>query len=230
MGDRLGLLVKSRLLFSHFTQWEASMIDRIQWLGHGSFLIQGPPLITINPWRVARTAFHPDAILITNDLYDHCSPGDIDKLRGPQTMIIANPAASHVLGNGALLLRSWQSVNVSGARVTAVPAYTHSDYYPASKGGLGFVISIDYYDIYYAGTTDFVPELERIRCDVAILPLSAGPGTLDLERTVELVRALQPRWVIPSHWGTFGGTLLDVQALERALGSLATVVAPERVR
>ncbi len=206
------------------------MIDRIQWLGHGSFLIQGPPLITINPWRVARTAFHPDAILITNDLYDHCSPGDIDKLRGPQTMIIANPAASHVLGNGALLLRSWQSVNVSGARVTAVPAYTHSDYYPASKGGLGFVISIDYYDIYYAGTTDFVPELERIRCDVAILPLSAGPGTLDLERTVELVRALQPRWVIPSHWGTFGGTLLDVQALERALGGLATVVAPERVR
>ena len=206
------------------------MIDRIQWLGHGSFLIQGPPLITINPWRVARTAFHPDAILITNDLYDHCSPGDIDKLRGPQTMIIANPAASHVLGSGALLLRSWQSVNVSGARVTAVPAYTHSDYYPASKGGLGFVISIDYYDIYYAGTTDFVTVLERIRCDVAILPLSAGPGTLDLERTVELVRALQPRWVIPSHWGTFGGTLLDVQALERALGGLATVVAPERVR
>ena len=206
------------------------MIDRIQWLGHGSFLIQGPPLIYINPWRVSRSAFHPDAILITNDLYDHCSPGDIDKLRGPQTMIIANPAASHVLGNGALLLRSWQSVNVSGARVTAVPAYTHSDYYPASKGGLGFVISIDYYDIYYAGTTDFVPELEKIRCDVAILPLAGGPGTLTLERTVELVRVLQPRWVIPSHWGTFGGTALDVQALERALSGLATVVAPEQVR
>ncbi|MEW6579107.1 MAG: MBL fold metallo-hydrolase [Chloroflexota bacterium] len=206
------------------------MIDRIQWLGHGSFLIQGPPLIYINPWRVSRSAFHPDAILITNDLYDHCSPGDIDKLRGPQTMIIANPAASNVLGDGALLLRSWQSVNVSGARITAVPAYTRSDYYPASKGGLGFVISIDYYDIYYAGTTDFVPELEKIRCDVAILPLSGGPGTLDLERTVELVRVLQPRWVIPSHWGTFGGTALDVQALERALSDLATVVAPERVR
>jgi len=206
------------------------MIDRIQWLGHGSFLIQGPPLIYINPWRVSRSAFHPDAILITNDLYDHCSPGDIDKLRGPQTMIIANPAASSVLSDSALLLRSWQSINVSGARITAVPAYTRSDYYPASKGGLGFVISIDYYDIYYAGTTDFVPELEKIRCDVAILPLAGGPGTLTLERTVELVRVLQPRWVIPSHWGTFGGTVLDVQALERALGSLATVVAPERVR
>ncbi len=206
------------------------MIDRIQWLGHGSFLIQGPPLLYINPWRVSRCAFHPDAILITNDLHDHCSPGDVDKLRGAQTMIIANPAASTVLGNSALRLRSWQSVNVGGARITAVPAYTRSDYYPASKGGLGFVISIDYYDIYYAGTTDFVPELEKIRCDVAILPLSGGPGTLNLERTVEFVRVLQPRWVIPSHWGTLGGTALDVQALDRALSSLATLVAPERVR
>jgi L-ascorbate metabolism protein UlaG (beta-lactamase superfamily) len=206
------------------------MIDRIQWLGHGSFLIQGPPLIYINPWRVSRSAFHPDAILITNDLYDHCSSGDIDKLRGPQTMIVANPAASNMLSEDALLLRSWQSVNVGSARITAVPAYTRSDFYPASKGGLGFVISIDYYDIYYAGTTDFVPELEKIRCDIAILPLSGGPGTLNLERMVELVRVLQPRWVIPSHWGTIGGTALDVQALERALSGLATVVAPERVR
>ncbi|GAB4425028.1 MAG: MBL fold metallo-hydrolase [Anaerolineae bacterium] len=206
------------------------MIDRIQWLGHGSFLIQGPPLIYINPWRVTRTPLLPDAILITNDLYDHCSPADVEKLRGPQTTIIASPPASLVLGDGALRLRSWQSVNIGAARVTAVPAYTSTDFYPASKGGLGFVISVDYYDIYYAGLTDFVPELSKIHCDVAILPVAAGPGTLNLERTVELVQSLGARWVIPSHWGTFGGTMIDVQALERALHGTATVVAPERVR
>jgi len=206
------------------------MIDRIQWLGHGSFLIQGLPLIYINPWRVARTPFLPDAILITNDLYDHCSPADVEKLRGPQTTIIASPAASLVLGDGALRLRSWQSVNIGPARVTAVPAYTSTDFYPASKGGLGFVISLDYYDIYYAGLTDFVPELSKIHCDVAILPIAAGPGTLNLERTVELVRSVGARWVVPSHWGTFGGTLIEVQALERALRGLAIVLAPERVR
>lgn len=206
------------------------MIDRIQWLGHGSFLIQGPPLIYINPWRVARTPFLPDAIVITNDLYDHCSPADVEKLRGPQTTIIASPPASLVLGDGALRLRSWQSVNIGAARVTAVPAYTSTDFYPASKGGLGFVISVDYYDIYYAGLTDFVPELSKIHCDIAILPISAGPGTLNLERAVELVRSLGARWVLPSHWGTFGGTLIEVQALERALRGMAVVVAPERVR
>lgn len=206
------------------------MIDRIQWLGHGSFLIQGPPLIYINPWRVARTPFLPDAILVTNDLYDHCSPADVEKLRGPQTTTIASPSASLVLGDGALRLRSWQSVNIGAARVTAVPAYTSTDFYPASKGGLGFVISVDYYDIYYAGLTDFVPELSKIHCDIAILPIAAGPGTLNVERAVELVRSLGARWVLPSHWGTFGGTLIEVQALERALRGMAVVVAPERVR
>jgi len=206
------------------------MIDRIQWLGHGSFVIQGPPLIYINPWRVARSAFHADAILITNDQYDHCSPADVEKLSGPNTLIVSNPAAAHLLGRDVMRLRSWQSVNVGATRITAVPAYTFSDHYPASKGGLGFVISVDYYDIYYAGTTDFVPELANIRCDVAILPVAAGPGTLNLERTVELVRLLKPSWVIPSHWGTYGGTTLDIHALERALGGLAKVAVTAAVR
>jgi L-ascorbate metabolism protein UlaG (beta-lactamase superfamily) len=99
-----------------------------------------------------------------------------------------------------------------------------------SKGGLGFVVSVDYYDIYYAGTTDFVPELETIRCDVAILPLAAGQGTLSLERTVDLVKELRPTWVIPSHWGTLGGTSVEVQALVRALDGLAKVVTFEKLR
>ena len=206
------------------------MLDRIQWLGHGSFRIQGPPLIYINPWRIARSPFHADAILITHDEYDHCSPADIEKLRGPKTLVVANPSAARLLGHEAMILRPWQCMNVGSARVTAVPAYTYTAHHPVSKGGLGFVVSVDYYDIYYAGTTDFVPELETIRCDVAILPLAAGPGTLNLERTVDLVKVLRPTWVIPSHWGTLGGTSVEVQALVRALDGLAKVVTFEKLR
>ncbi|MDT8364551.1 MAG: efflux RND transporter permease subunit, partial [Nitrosomonas sp.] len=32
----------------------------------------------------------PDIILVTHEHYDHCSPGDIEKLRGPHTRIIAS--------------------------------------------------------------------------------------------------------------------------------------------
>ena len=57
------------------------MIDRIQWLGHGSFAVQGLPLIYINPWRITRDSPPADIILISHDHYDHFSPADIEKLR-----------------------------------------------------------------------------------------------------------------------------------------------------
>lgn len=206
------------------------MIDRIQWLGHGSFRIQGPPLIYLNPWRIARAAFHADVILVSNDQYDHCSPGDVNKLRGPETVVITNPGAAEVLGDNVVVLRPWQSYNVGQTRITAVPAYTFTHHNPVSKGGLGFIISIDYYDIYYAGSTDVVPELSRIHADVAILPVAAGQGTMNQDRTVEFVRQMRPVWVLPSHWGTVGGTMLDAQALARALNNDTKVVLPEKLR
>jgi L-ascorbate metabolism protein UlaG (beta-lactamase superfamily) len=206
------------------------MIDRIQWLGHAGFRIEGPPLIYINPWRVARNAFHADVILVTNDLFDHCSPADVEKLRGPQTQVIANPGAADVLGEGITVLRPWQCLNAGEACITAVPAYTFNDHYPVSRSGMGFIISLGHYDIYYAGVTDLVPELERVHADIAILPVAAGQGTLNADRAAQLVDHLRPAWVIPSHWGTLSGTRLDVQVLERALQGRAEVVNLEKVR
>lgn len=206
------------------------MIDQIHWLGHAGFRIDGPPLIAINPWRVARTPFRADVILISNDAYDHCSPADIDKLRGPHTLIIGNPGAALAFGPEVKVLRPWQSINVGAARITAVPAYTFNAHHPVAKGELGFVISIGYYDIYYAGCTDLVPELAQVRADVAILPIAAGPGTLTLERQAALARQLGASWVIPSHWGTLGGTAYEVQALSRALRGSAEVLQPVPAR
>ena len=206
------------------------MIDRIQWLGHSSFRIQGPPLIYINPWHVARSAFHADAVLISNDQYDHCSPADIEKLRGPETVVVTNAAVASILGEGVTVLRPWQSFNVGSARITAVPAYTFTDHHPVAKGGLGFIVSVDYYDIYYAGITDVVPELGHIQADIAIVPVAAGQGSMSLERTVDLIHQMRPTWVVPSHWGTIGGTYLDVQTLARALEGQTEFAVFEKVR
>ncbi len=193
------------------------MIDRIQWLGHASFRVEGPPDIYINPWRVVHTGDYADAILLSNDQYDHCSPADVAKLCGPDTVVIGNEPAARVIGDDIVVLRPWQSLNIGNARITAVPAYTYTEHHPVSKGEIGFVISIGYYDLYYAGSTDAVPELERIHADIAILPLAAGEGTMSPEGITHLVRTLCPSWVVPSHWGTLGGTHYDVQALERLI-------------
>src|SRR5262245_4464272 len=122
------------------------MIERIEWLGHASFRIQGTPLIYIDPWRVARSASPADVILVTHDHYDHCSPGGVEKLRGPDTVVIANHMAGSTLGE-VTVLRPWQVLNVGRASIKAVPAY--NGHHPKDFEGLGFVISLDHYDIYY---------------------------------------------------------------------------------
>jgi L-ascorbate metabolism protein UlaG (beta-lactamase superfamily) len=207
------------------------MIDKIQWLGHGSFVIQGPPLIYINPWRVTRKAFHPDVILIGHGHYAHCSPADIDKLRGPDTHILTNELVAQEI-EGCTVLRPWQSITVGNARITGIPAYSPDEAsHPLEAGGLGFVVSIQLYDIYYAGDTQKIPEMDLIKPDIAILPID-GNGTLTVSEAVAVVKEMKPRWAIPSNLGsgTEGATSLDAQRFKDAVGDQAEVIILDQTR
>lgn len=201
------------------------MLERIQWLGHGSFVIQGPPIIYINPWRVARNTFFADVILVSHDHYDHYSPADVNKLRGPQTRVVSNEHVAAEIER-CDILRPWQSLSVDRASIKAVPAYSPNDLaHPQSSGGLGFVVSLNFYDIYYAGDTQTIPEMDRIHPDIAILPID-GHGTLTVEEAVEVVKKMRPRWVIPSNWGpgTEGASTVDAQNFKQEAGKYAEVV------
>jgi len=204
------------------------MIETIEWLGHASFRIQGPPLIYIDPWRVTRTGVFADVILVSHDHYDHCSPADIEKLRGPDTLVIANSSAAQVIDQ-ATVLRPWQVLNVDRACIKAVPAYNSN--HPRESECLGFVISMNHYDIYYAGDTDIIPEMDNLRADIAILPIGS-PQTMSVDHAIQLVQRMRPRYVIPSHWGSSaeGGSVVDVKTFGRAVEGITQFVIPERVR
>ncbi|QPC81460.1 MBL fold metallo-hydrolase [Phototrophicus methaneseepsis] len=204
------------------------MIDQIRWLGHGTFLVQADPIIYINPWRVIRTPFLADAILVSHDHYDHCSIADIRKLRGDHTLIIGNDRVAQQIPN-TTILRPWQSMNIGRASIKAIPAYSPNDpRHPKEHGGLGFVISLNYFDIYYAGDTCITPEMDMIHPDIAILPID-GDGTLTPEDAAQVVQKLRPRWVIPSNWGATGegATRLDAQRFQKLVGGRAQVIMPE---
>jgi len=204
------------------------MIEHIEWLGHASFRIQGMPLIYIDPWRVARNAFHAEIILITHDHYDHCSPADVEKLSGPGTVVIGNSMVASLIPN-VTVLRPWQALTLDRVCIRTIPAY--NSHHPQSFEGLGYIISMNHYDIYYAGDTDLIPEMAMIHPDIAILPIG-GRQTMNVDAAVEAVRCLRPRWVIPSHWGSpsEGGTALDVKMFEAQLAGMAQLVMPERIR
>lgn len=208
------------------------MINRIHWLGGNSFVLQGPPLIYINPVNTGtRSTFLADVILVSQASYETCSPRVIKALRGPETLLIANTHDADCLDavGDVQVLRPWQSVTVDRARITAVssPPSSRAPYGTVAPP-VGFLISVDYYDIYYAGDTAVLPDTVALRPDIAILPVrNVQTGLLELEQAVAAVKRLQPRWVIPSHWRAgVGREYLDVKAFESALGTLTEVVIP----
>jgi len=192
------------------------LIDRIRWQGRGSFAIDGDPFIQIAPWRVVKHESPPDVILIGHEHYDHCSPADVEKIRAERTVIIGNDSVARVI-DGAVVLREWQSISVDRANIKAIPAYSPSDpRHPPEAGGLGFLISLDYFDIYYVGDSELIPAMAHLRPDIVLLPID-GYGRLSVDQALKLVDMLQPRWAIPYNWGGAGeeATQLDAQSFQR---------------
>lgn len=208
------------------------MIEFVEWLGHASFRINSTPLIYIDPWRITRPKQVADIILISHDHYDHCSPADIEKLRGPDTIVIGNPMVAQLIDR-VTVLRPWQTINIersSGrASIKAVPAY--NAHHPKEFEGLGFVISQNFHDIYFAGDTDMITEMDRIRPDIAIVPVG-GRQTMNASQAAQAVQRLRPRYAIPSHWGSAaeGGTQVDVRMFIDEVGSTAEVTRLEQKR
>lgn len=199
------------------------MIEQIRWLGNAGFFIQGPPLIYINPTLVASNTFLADVILISNQHEENLSLGSIHKLTGPQTQIYTN---TNVVGEieNSRVIRPWQSIMVERAGIKAIPAYsTDHVYHPQTEGGLGFLISVNYFDIYYAGDTQIIPEMSLLHPDIAILPI-AGKGTLTVEEAVEVVKFMRPRWVIPYNWDA--STQSDARRFKMLVSGRAEVILP----
>lgn len=202
------------------------MIDQIQWLGHGSFAIHTDPLIYINPRRVTRVAHPADVILISHEHYEYCSLADIAKLRGPNTKVIASQRAASQIED-CTVLRPWQSIGVGRACIKGIPAY--SPRFGTADDGLGFVISVNYFDIYYAGHTGVIPEMASLHPDIAILPIN-GDDTMSATEAAQVASQMRPRWVIPSNWGfsASGTNRVDAQIFAREVGTAAQVILQDK--
>jgi L-ascorbate metabolism protein UlaG (beta-lactamase superfamily) len=184
------------------------MIEHIHWLGHSSFRINentggNGSVIYIDPWRIPEGSPRADLILVSHDHHDHCSPADIARIRTDDTLVIANPRAASVLGMRTEVMRPWQgAMNVGSVSIRAIPAYTIAKAFHASVfEGLGFVISVSRYDIYYAGDTDLIDDMYRTGCDIALLPVG-GVFTMNASEAAEAARRVKAKHAVPMHFGT----------------------------
>lgn len=177
------------------------MLDKLHWLGHDSFRIDGPPVIYIDPWQLKGRPPQADLVLVSHDHYDHCSPGDVNRVRGPKTVVIANPSAAAKLGRDVRVIRAGETQTIGDVTVEAVPAYNIGKrFHPKEAGGVGYIVTVGGTRLYFAGDTDLIPEMDQIRCDIALLPVS-GTYVMTAEEAARAAGRIQPKIAIPMHYG-----------------------------
>jgi L-ascorbate metabolism protein UlaG (beta-lactamase superfamily) len=200
------------------------VVKNISWLGHDGFLIKGDgKAIVIDPFQL-KECEPADVILVTHEHYDHCSPEDIQKIQRASTVIVTEANSAKKLSGDVRVVRPGDKLTVSGIPVEAVPAYnTNKSFHPKQNGWLGFILTVDGVKIYHAGDTDLIPEMDSIKADIALLPVS-GTYVMTAEEAVEAAKTIKPKLVIPMHYGAIVGSAEDARRFCDAMAGTCEVV------
>lgn len=204
------------------------MGEKIHWLGHDTFRIEGSKVIYFDPYEV-EAGPKADLILITHDHFDHCVPEDVRKLQKENTVIVTESNSAKKLGGGDIRkIKPGDSVTIDGVAIEGVPAYnTDKEFHPEANGWLGFIVTMDGVRIYHAGDTDFIPEMKDLDVDIALLPVS-GTYVMTADQAVEAARAIGPKLAIPMHYGSIVGDDSDATKFKDALdGTVAVKILPK---
>jgi len=177
------------------------LLDHLHWLGHDSFRIDQPIVIYLDPWRLPPGSPAADLILVSHEHHDHCSPEDVERVRKDSTTVIANHTAAVNLSPPVTVMQVGESMEVRGVTVEAIPAYNiGKPFHRKQAGHLGFVITLGEERLYFTGDADYIPEMDNIVCDVALLPVS-GKYVMTAEEAAQAAEAIQPKVAIPMHYG-----------------------------
>lgn len=192
------------------------LIDRLVWLGHDSFRLDGPPVVYFDPWKLKATAIQgaerqADLVLVSHEHSDHCSPEDIKDISSPHTQVVCSHGAAEKLPQ-ARVIHPGENITIQGIEVEAVRAYNINKwrspgipFHPKESDMVGYIVTVGGLRLYFAGDTDHIPEMADIDCDVALLPVS-GHYVMTAAEAADAARTIQPQVVIPMHFGSGIGT------------------------
>ena len=202
---------------------ESFVKEKIKWLGHASFRIEGSKTtVYIDPWKL-KNALPADVICITHSHFDHLSEEDVKKIRKPTTVIMGPADCKGGFGDAFKAVAPGASHTIGDVVVEAVPAYNiDKDFHPKKNNWVGYIVTVDGVRIYHSGDTDVIPEMADFKVDVALLPVG-GTYTMTVKQAADAVKKLKPKVAVPMHCGDIVGTFQDREAF-RAASEVPVVV------
>ena len=208
------------------------LIDRLHWLGHDSFRLDGPPTIYFDPWKLSGRPPLAGLVLVSHEHHDHCSPDDVKKVSGPDTVVVSNAGSAARLRDPQVM-RPGDRLTLAGVEIEAVRAYNVNKFrspgvpfHPREADHVGYVVTWEGVRLYFAGDTDHIPEMADIACDVALLPVS-GTYVMTVEEAAEAAGTINPEIVVPMHYGAGIGTALDGQRFTELYDGKVVLLQPD---
>jgi L-ascorbate metabolism protein UlaG (beta-lactamase superfamily) len=199
-------------------------VKKVTWLGHDGFRIDAGKTIYFDPYQIKKGP-EADLIFISHEHFDHCSPEDVAKIQGKETVIVTEKDSAKKLSGDVRVMKPGESLTVDDVKILAVPSYnTNKNFHPKGNSWLGFVVEIDGVKVYHAGDADFIPEMKDLEVDVALIPVS-GTYVMTSAEAVQAAQAINPKLAIPMHYGAIVGDEKDALNFKKALeGKIKVVV------
>jgi len=205
--------------------------SRLTFLGHASTLIEidglrivtDPvlrrlvgPLYRRVPQPLLDPLADPDVILISHMHLDHYDPRSLNLFRRDTPVFApvgARPALAWRRFTEVHELAPGDRVRLGGVEIMGTEARHRGTRHPlaARTPSLGYVLAGSR-TIYFAGDTGFfsgISDLWPERLDIALLPIAGlGPWMPEFKHmsprhAIAAMDLLQPRLVVPIHWGTY---------------------------
>jgi L-ascorbate metabolism protein UlaG (beta-lactamase superfamily) len=206
------------------------VVDSIDWLGQAAVRIStGDRTVYIDPYKL-KTGSAAELVLVTHCHQDHCSPDDLAKVVGDETVVVVPqdclPMIEELAPKQTVSLQPGEEALFAGIKVEAVHAYNQvkTSFHPKKNLWVGYILTIDGIRVYHFGDTERIPEMKDHRCDIALVPLGQTYTMESVEDAADAVRDVKAKVAIPIHYGMYEGTEADANRLKELLAGEVEVV------
>ena len=178
-------------------------------------------IIYFDPYKIEDEKHDADIIFITHNHYDHMDNESINKIKNDNTIIVAPKTMEDIIRNiefkKYVFLNPNEEINIDSINVKTIPAYNiEKTFHPRENNWLGYIVTYNNISYYIAGDTDKTIDNEKVKCDVAFIPIG-GHFTMDVTESSELIRIINPKIVVPIHYGSIIGDPSDGKKLKELL-------------
>lgn len=199
------------------------MLENIEVLCHASIKFSGEKIIYFDPFKIDKEYHDADIIFITHSHYDHFSEEDIQKVKKLDTKIVVTKDLydkTKKLGfkeENILEVIPNKNYYIDSITIKTIPSYnTNKQFHSKEKNWVGYLIEINDITYYIAGDTDITEENQKVKCDVAFVPVG-GTYTMTAPEAAELVNRIKPKVAVPIHYASLVGTKQDATDFIRLL-------------